>query len=209
MATTKKVSELQIHVMHEKVYDNFVDNAKINENEIYLVEAEDPNVLSFEGALASDNADYAICFEWSDGNPSKEDRSHRFVQLDSGTNKISFANSTSSVCGVTTTCAAFIENYAVHSDYTANVGVLGIIAIIDNGKCTVGQTCMPDDDGYAVPSNTDYGYRVISRISSDMVNVFVKPNDDVIHRINEAIELVEITESEVNTMWANALAATV
>lgn len=38
----------------------------------------------FVGNLNAANADYAECFEWSDGNPEKEDRRGRFVTIDDG-----------------------------------------------------------------------------------------------------------------------------
>ena len=189
MSTSTNLNKLQINIMPEKVHDNFVNNGKINENELYLVEAEDSDVLSFDTPIASTNADYAICFEWADGNPNKEDRSHRFVIFDNNSpNKIKFTGQSSAihenVVGVVTTCAAFIENYAIHSEYTSTVGILGVVSVIDNGACTVGECCVAGDDGYAVPSNTKtHGYRIISRVDENTVKIFIKPNDDIIDLI--------------------------
>lgn len=135
-----------------------------------------------DGAVVSDGFDYAICFEWSDGNPLKEKRLGRFVQLTDGGNKISFAKADSDVIGVTTDTAGFVENYGIHSAYTSLVGVLGLVSVVDNGKCTVGQCCMPDAAGYAVPSDNNMGYRVMSRIDSTHVRIMVKPNDDAVQR---------------------------
>ena len=135
------------------------------------------------GAVVSSGFDYAICFQWSDGNPNKENRTNRFVRLTDGGNKISLATSNADICGVTTDSAAFVENYGVVSDYTALVGTLGVVTVIDNGTCTVGDTCMSDDNGYATPSSNNMGYRVMERVDATKVKVAVKPNDDMIQRI--------------------------
>ena len=189
MPKTTSINSLNINTMPKKVFDYYNLNNMINSNELYLVEADD-DVTSFNGAVTSNNADYAICLEWDDGNPNIENRSCRFVQLANGTNKITFATSTSNVYGVTTTCAAFIENFGVHNEHTSAVGILGIVSVIDNGSCTVGKTCMPDDSGYATPSSNDLGFRVIKRISSDKIQVAIKPNDDTIQRLRNDIDSV-------------------
>lgn len=138
---------------------------------------------SENGAVVSSGEDYAICFQWSDGNINAENRCNRFVQLTYGGNRISFAKSNSDICGVTTDSAGFIENYDIKTDYTSFVGVLGIVTVIDNGTCTVGKTCMSDDNGYAVPSSNDMGYRIMERVDDTKIRIAVKPNDDMIQRI--------------------------
>lgn len=140
-------------------------------------------VSTANGAVVSSGSDYAICFQWSDGNPNKENRTNRFVRLTDGGDKISLATSNADICGVTTDSAAFVENYGVVSDYTALVGTLGVVTVIDNGTCTVGDTCMSDDNGYATPSSNNMGYRVMERVDATKVKIAVKPNDDMIQRI--------------------------
>lgn len=171
------------------------------------------------GAVVSSGSDYAICFQWSDGNPNKENRTSRFVRLTDGGNKISLATSNADICGVTTDSAAFVENYDIVSDYTALVGALGVVTVIDNGTCTVGDTCMSDDNGYATPSSNNMGYRVMERVDATKVKIAVKPNDDMIQRIKTDIATLNsglatkanvnhnhddryYTESEMNTKLA-------
>lgn len=140
------------------------------------------------GAVVSSGSDYAVCFAWHDGNPDKEDRKNRFVQLADGGNKITFATSGADICGVTTDTAAFVENYDIASDYTSLVGILGVVTVIDNGSCTVGETCMSDDNGYAVPSTNNMGYRVTERLDETRIRIAVKPNDDMIQRIKRDMD---------------------
>ena len=205
MATTKAVNELKINLMPDAVHEHFTKNNLINDNELYLVGSA-TDVLSYPVAVASEQADYAICLEWTDGNPNKEDRNHRFVELTCGTNKISIANSNSDVCGATTNSAAFIENYAVHSEYTSNVGILGIVTVIDNGTCTVGDACMPDDNGYAVPSSNDMGYRVINRVDANKIQVTIKPNDDMVQRIKtDVLRIMEQLSNKVDISELDAI----
>ena len=151
------------------------------------------------GAVVSNGSDYAICFQWSDGNPNKDIRTNRFVRLTDGGNKISLATSSADICGVTTDSAAFVENYGVASDSTALVGVLGVVTVIDNGPCTVGNTCMSDDNGYATPSSKNLGYRVMERVDDTKVKISVKPNDDMVQRIKTDIVSIKSGMKEVYT----------
>lgn len=151
------------------------------------------------GAVVSNGSDYAICFQWSDGNPNKDVRTNRFVRLTDGGNKISLATSSADICGVTTDSAAFVENYGVASDSTALVGVLGVVTVIDNGTCTVGNTCMSDDNGYATPSSNNMGYRVMERVDDTKVKIAVKPNDDMVQRIKADIVSIKSGMKEVYT----------
>ena len=150
------------------------------------------------GAVVSNGSDYAICFQWSDGNPNNDIRTNRFVQLTDGGNKISLATSSADICGVTTDSAAFVENYGVASDSTALVGVLGVVTVIDNGTCTVGNTCMSDDNGYATPSSNNMGYRVMERVDDTKVKVAVKPNDDMIQRIKTDVDTLKTNVKTVS-----------
>lgn len=52
------------------------------------------------------------------------------------------------------------------------VGMLGTLAVRDNGKCKVNGFCECGKNGIAVPS--DSGYRVISRVSKNVVKVIFK-----------------------------------
>ncbi|MGN1027790.1 MAG: Ig-like domain-containing protein [Faecousia sp.] len=141
-----------------------------------------------DGAVVSSGSDYAICFEWHDGNPDKEDRRNRFVQLSDGGSKITFATSDADICGVTTDTAAFVENYDIASEHTSLCGILGVVTVIDNGTCTIGGTCMSDDNGYAIPSINNMGYRVMERLDENKIRIAVKPNDDMVQRIKRDMD---------------------
>jgi hypothetical protein len=52
------------------------------------------------------------------------------------------------------------------------VGMLGALAVRDNGKCKVNGFCECGKDGIAVPAET--GYRVIARVSKNVVKVIFK-----------------------------------
>ena len=156
-------------------------------------------VSTANGAVVSNGSDYAICFQWSDGNPNKDVRTNRFVRLTDGGNKISLATSSADICGVTTDSAAFVENYGVASDSTTLVCVLGVVTVIDNGTCTVGNTCMSDDNGYATPSSNNMGYRVMERVDDTKVKIAVKPNDDMVQRIKADIVSIKSGMKEVYT----------
>lgn len=135
MATTKNPEKLNIHVMPQEVHENFLENNKITDYELYLVESESDvvsiaeggtsannakdarvnlGVETAEGTVYSGNADYAEVGEWGDGNPNKEDRIGYFVALDSGSEGITMRKATSidDVKGVTVSAPAFSGNRA-------------------------------------------------------------------------------------------------
>lgn len=59
-------------------------------------------------AYNTTGADYAECFEWSDGNPNNEDRVGKFVTLDG--DKLQIAKTTDFVLGVVTAHSSVIGN---------------------------------------------------------------------------------------------------
>ena len=152
--------------------------------------------------VISPNADYAEVGEWADGNPLAEDRLGYFVavaEIADNTTKIRKATSKDDVRGVTVYNPAFSGNAAA-SKYSAAgelrrqynyVGVMGIIPVIDYGRCTVRGRCMPDDDGTAIPSTNNMGYAVLERVDATHVLIAVEPGADMIQRIKTDVEALE------------------
>ena len=52
------------------------------------------------------------------------------------------------------------------------VGMLGKLKVRNDGSCEVNGFCKPNDDGIATSSNS--GYRVIKRVSENIVQVLLK-----------------------------------
>jgi hypothetical protein len=152
--------------------------------------------------VISPNADYAEVGEWADGNPDKENRLGYFVaiaEVGDNTIKIRKATSTDDVRGVSVYNPAFSGN-ASKNKYGADgellpqynyIGVMGIVKIIDNGRCTVGGRCMPSDDGTAIPSDNNMGYAVLERVDTNHVLIAVEPGADMIQRVKKDVEALE------------------
>lgn len=152
--------------------------------------------------VISPNADYAEVGEWADGNPSAENRLGYFVavaEVADNTTKIRKATSEDDVRGVTVYNPAFSGNAAANK-YSASgellqqynyVGIMGIIPVIDNGRCTVQGRCMPADDGTAIPSTNNMGYAVLERVDATHVLIAVEPGADMAQRIKSDIRDIE------------------
>lgn len=152
--------------------------------------------------VISPNADYAEVGEWADGNTGKENRLGYFVaiaEVGDNTTKIRKATSADDVRGVTVYNPAFSGN-AAKAKYGADgellpqynyVGIMGIIPVIDNGRCSVNGRCMPADDGTAVPSTNNMGYAVLERVDATHVLIAVEPGADMVQRIRTDMEALE------------------
>lgn len=159
-----------------------------------LLDAYTPESLTI-GAV---NANYAEIGEWADSNPDSEDRIGYFVSVDNTTPGMTIvkATSTSDVRGVTMSSPGFSANASIDKyDESGNllprydyVGFAGVIPVIDNGKCTINDRCMPDDNGTAIPSSNNLGYQVIDRIDDTHILILVEPQGDMIQRIKTVIE---------------------
>ncbi len=151
-----------------------------------------------EGTIVSQNADFAEVAEWWDGNPNNEDRTGFFVCANVPLNGIVMkkAKSTDDVKGVTISAPAFAGNYTKDKlDGNGNllpkysyVAIIGFVPVRDNGTCTVGGRCMPDDNGCAVPSSNSMGYQVVNRIDENRVLIIIEPNGDMVQRIKTKVQ---------------------
>lgn len=108
--------------------------------------------------------DYTIVANWFDGNPDKEDRVGYFVSKDSETSGVTInkATSSSEILGVT-----------IPSVFAcANVGILGVVTVRDNGECIINDRCKSSNDGIAIPS--DKGYLVVDRIDDSHIRILIE-----------------------------------
>jgi hypothetical protein len=165
-----------------------------------------------DGTVVSQNADFAEVAEWADGNPNNEDRTGYFVCANVPVNGIVMKKATSKddVKGVTIFAPAFAGNYTKDKiDSNGNllpkysyVAIIGFVPVIDNGTCTVGGRCMPDDNGCAIPSSNSMGYQVVNRIDENRVLIIIEPNGDMVQRVKTKINQLQ---DDVNNRVANAL----
>lgn len=149
------------------------------------------------GSIMADNCGIADVATWSDGNTGNENRSGYFVSISYDTyNKTliaSKATSLNDVYGVAVDEVGFATN--CNEDKLDRGGTLlpkyayvctsGFAKVIDNGKCTVGGTCKPNSSGIATPSDGTIGYKVVYRIDSKHVLIFV---DQSMHTINNMLD---------------------
>lgn len=144
--------------------------------------------------ITSTDLSYAKVGKWADNNPDNEDRIGYFVSLSDGDNIVK-ADRNSKVLGVTVESPGFSNNFTKDKyDENCNllqqydyVNFLGYSIVIDNNTCTVNGRCIPGDDGTAIPSNSDSGYRVIERIDDNRILILVEPQEDEIHRVKEVV----------------------
>lgn len=155
--------------------------------------------------ITATNPDYAVVAEWSDGNPKNEDRIGYFVSIDtdkSGSTIVK-SNSTSKVRGVTVHDPGFSTNAGIDKFDEAcdllgpynYVAIMGLVPVIDKGKCSVGTKCMPGDDGTAIPSE-GLGYNVVDRVDDNHILILMEPQADTIGGLKFSVTadgILEIT----------------
>lgn len=129
-------------------------------------------------------ADYAEYFEWEDGNPNNEDRTSLFVSIVYGTRKIRKSVEGEDILGITSIDASIIGNakYKDEKTYSA-VGMTGVMRVRDNGISQVGDYVVPGDNGIAIPSKNDAGYKVTARYSDNLIEVLMAHDSEMISRI--------------------------
>lgn len=134
-------------------------------------------------------ADYAECFEWEDGNPGNEDRRSLFVSIVHGTRKIRKAMAGDDILGITSIDASVVGNAAYKDDTAYSiVGMVGVIRVKDNGQCVVGDYVIPGDNGIAIPSTNDAGYKVTARYDANTIEVLLAHDAEMISRIKDDIK---------------------
>lgn len=167
------------------------------------------NMVTAEGTVVSPNADFAEVAEWADGNPDNEDRTGYFVCANVPIDGIVMKKATSidDVKGVSIQAPAFAGNYTKDKldsngrllPKYSYVAIIGFVPVIDNGTCTVGGRCMPDDNGCAIPSSNSMGYQVVNRIDDNRVLIIIEPNGDMVQRIKTKINKLQEDIGDIET----------
>lgn len=139
--------------------------------------------LDIEDALTINKA------RWADGNPNEEDRVGYFVTSANDGTDVAIADNTDYISGVTVRNDAFLGAGASYEDCV--VQTLGVCKVRFNPNETlnVGDKVMPNVDGVAVRSISDFGYRVVG-IEDDRLSIIIAPNNDMIHRVKVDIERI-------------------
>ena len=154
--------------------------------------------INSTGTIASTLIGYAEIAEWSDGNKIAEDRIGYFVTSDSSklSANIVKATSTSNIRGVTVDKPGFTANAGEYK-YDSEGNLLpkytyvlnsGLVTVIDNGKCVVGDTCMSNEAGIAIPSSNDMGYQVISRIDESHIIIYMEPQANMMVKLKNDMD---------------------
>ena len=165
----------------------------IDTDEEGLVFEEDDD--SIPETLYALGADYAEYFEWADSNTKKEDRTCLFVSIVNGTRKIKKAMAGDDILGITSLDASVIGNarYKGYSSYSA-VGMVGVVKVRDNGQCKVGDYVIPGDNGIAIPSTNDAGYKVTARYGSNLIEILLAHDAEMISRIKDDLNNYATTD---------------
>lgn len=153
-------------------------------------------------------ADYAEYFEWEDGNPENEDRTSLFVSIVNGTRKIRKAMEGDDILGITSIDASVIGNarYKDEPTYSA-VGMTGVMKVKDNGMCQVGDYVIPGNDGLAVPSSNNAGYKVTARYSEDLIEVLMAHDAEMISRTKADIAELDNVLRDILEVIQNGISA--
>ena len=172
------------------------------------------SMITTDGTIVSPNADFAEVAEWADGNPNNEDRTGYFVCANVPVEGIVMKKATSidDVKGVTILAPAFAGNYSKDKvDSNGNllpkysyVAIIGFVPVRDNGTCTVGGRCMPDNNGCAIPSSNSMGYQVVNRIDENRVLIIIEPNGDMVQRVKTKINELQESVAELQSKSPSA-----
>lgn len=212
---------------HVKLSDDYMSDSDANEGiavtpnalkQLYefIIELINSKAdINSTGTISSNLIGYAEIAEWSDGNKDNENRIGYFVTSDNikySTNIIK-ATSRSNIRGVTVEKPGFSTNVSdMKFDSDGNllprynyITTSGIATVIDDGTCIVGETCMCNDAGIAIPSTNELGYQVVSRIDKNHIIIFIEPQGNMMVNLKEDIDnkqdlLTWITTDDIDDM---------
>ena len=168
--------------------------------------AEDvQNKIYKPDVVTSNGADLAEVGFWVDNNPENEDRLYRFVSIAGETGReIKIADSNDQIAGTSN----IIDNVGFLGGYTDGdendntkviVSIVGVVPVKTNDNTIkANDRVMSDDNGYAVKSTNNYGYRVLEVIEEGLLNIVVSPNTDMIQRIK-----TDMLENEAKLSFIN------
>lgn len=185
-----KLKELRELVFNNK---SRLDNLVLTDNNYTDVDKAKVDAIGHnQDTYYSNGADYGEVGIWNDENPNKENRLYRFVALAGDGRHIAIADSNDQIAGVTTDRAGFVGNA---NDYDRNdtskniVGIIGVVPVKTNDlTIKANDRVMSDDDGYAIKSSNNLGYRVIQVLEDGLLEIVVSVNTDMIQRIKTDME---------------------
>lgn len=143
------------------------------------------------------NGGYAIPMEWADGNPAGENRTGKFVTLVPGERKIKIAGPKDIIYGITTTNAAYVENYSdISQDASkAFVCIFGGVSVVCKENYTEtdlnnGVKVFISEAGNATKITSEYGYPVTSVIDDTHISILLIPNLESVSRMAAQMESI-------------------
>lgn len=155
-----------------------------------------------ETNVVSSRSNYGEVVAWFDGNPNNEDRLYRFVTIVGENREIKIADETDQIIGTSNikSNVGFIGNYRKGDENDiakALVSILGVSYVRTNDNTiTKNDRVMSDNNGYAIKSTNNLGYRVIRVMESGLLEIVVSPNTDMIQRIKG--DIVNLSEANAN-----------
>ena len=72
----------------------------------------------------------------------------------------------------------------------------GVMRVKDNGMCQVGDYVIPGDNGLAIPSGNDAGYKVTARYSKNLIEVLMAHDAEMINRLKKEIDNLEVAGAQ-------------
>lgn len=187
MAYSRRQVTNGVTVINKDLYDNLQDGID-----------EVKEVLdNLKETVVTEGSDYGEVGTWYDGNPSNEDRLYRFVTIVGDNREINIANSTDQIVGTSNIKSniGFLGNYNEGDDNDPTkviVSILGISYVkTEDDTIVANDRVISDDDGYAVKSSNNFGYRVLGVIETGLLEIVVSPNTDMIQRIRTKVSDIE------------------
>lgn len=157
--------------------------------------------------VISNGSDFGEVASWGDNNPNNEDRLYRFVSIsDEVGQEVELATSTSQIAGVTNLKenVGFLSNYNFGDENDSTkciVSILGVAPVkTTDNSIEVNDRVMSDDNGYAIKSTNNCGYRVLEILENGLLNIAVSPNTDMIQRIKTDVESLKNDKADKKTL---------
>lgn len=187
MAYSRRQVTDYVTIMNKDLYDNLQDGI----DEVKKV------LEGFEETVVTSGSGYGEVGIWYDGNPSSEDRLYRFVTIEGNNREIGIANSTDQIVGTSNVISniGFLGNYHENDENDPTKVIVSILGVsyVKTGDNTIvaNDRVMSDDNGYAVKSSNNIGYRVLRVVETGLLEIVIFPNTDMIQRIRTKIIEVE------------------
>ena len=175
-----------VTVMNKDLYDNLQDGID-----------ESKNILnSLKETIVTAGSNYGEVGVWSDGS-TNEDRLYRFLTIVGDNREINIANSTDQIVGTSNIKSniGFLGNYNEGDENDPSkviISILGVSYVKTNDDTIVANyRVMSDDNGYAIKSTNNLGYRVLKVIDVGLLEIVVSPNMDTIQRMRTKMSELE------------------